>query len=177
MPYNHLGPLYSGSEIIRLTMKLMLGIRPTDVVKPYNATNCVISIRHPYDSILSIIFEKKHPVTQKTLRHAIEQYFKSGGNALLDKKIYNNRGKYLVIQYENTNMKNTIEAIAKYYNVIMTDGKKQFILNELSNQRPYKTLTTYKKMLRLKTNKHLLNMLISNDKLNQIVKIYCKKHR
>lgn len=188
-------PIRSGSTLVFNIIKNIF--LKTQKKHNFNYENNIlyfISIRHPYNSIISSALRYNEELNKNNIEKHINEYLKFGGKVLADENL--NRDNIVLFYYEkfiddinyifniienklninlSINLKNKlieeldINSIIKYsekYNGFKEYDKNNHIHgNHISK---YKGKTDYKELL----NEELINILKNNSDLNKIIEKY-----
>ena len=141
-------PIRTGSTLVYNYLKKLLNI---EIIKLHTITKKyidyyykeknVFTIRHPYNSIISMLIIKYKiknikeikNIDEKNILRMILYYIRLGGNESLKIPINEN---ILILKYElfNNNNKIIIENIEKFFNIKILEEKKEEILKELNKE-------------------------------------------
>lgn len=192
-------PIRSGSTLI-YNYLLELGYKP---IKRHSYINInetkfyyIITIRHPYNSIISSILRYEQEINVNTIKKHINEYLINGGQDIISNDFTGNN--YCVLFYENflNNHDLILNKLEKFFNIKykselknkikskleINNVKEQIIKNGHTKFSSYDRKTNfhgnhiskyngkidYKKML----NKDELILLQENKKLNGIIQKY-----
>lgn len=190
-------PIRTGSTLIYNILKEIMG---ENVEKLHHFSNkkqlkYIVTIRHPYNSIISSILRYEKEINEKILYQSINEYLKNGGNDILNHNL-NNFDNILLLRYENfnNNIDYIIDNICNFFNVKINEDKKNKIKNNYNKKSVNEKIKQFKHFGQYckKTHLHglhiskyngetdynkilddkLLNILKNNNILNNIIKLY-----
>lgn len=190
-------PIRTGSTVI-YNYLLELNKRPTKVHSYSNNTNAkyIITIRHPYNSIISVILRENEPINADTLQKQTDEYLQHGGKSIANnnfdganhcilfyEEFVNNHDVILNKFEQFFNETYSIEKKNKMKAKLNIESVKNFIddknltnFGEWDKQTKihgrhiseYNGNTNYKELL----SESEINLLKQNDTLNKIVDKY-----
>lgn len=112
-------PIRSGSTLVYNILKELFN----SVSKQHNYgftqnEKVVVTIRHPYNSIISSILRLNEEINDETLKKHTEDYLKNGGKDVLD--LDENQQNICLLKYENFN---------KNYDYIFSELENKFLIS------------------------------------------------
>ena len=183
-------PIRSGSTLVfNILKEIFVDVKKVHNLNFNNNKNYVVTVRHPYNSIISSIIRLNEDINEKNLINHINEYKKNGGNDILK---YDNQKNICLIKYEifvddysfiinsirnhfnieiensdilirKFSIDNVTKIMNKYDSFHQYDKRTHIHGNHISK---YKGLTDYQKIL----SEDNIDLLKKDETLNKIIK-------
>ena len=146
MKYYQFSPIRTGSTLIYNILKELL---PHNIQKIHTYIHnkndtYFCTIRHPYNSVISLILCEKKEINKKNLLRSISVYLQQGGKDIIQKNFINNEN-ILKLKYEefNNNIPFIIEEISKFLKIEVSEEKIKELTNKYNKENVKKITNKY----------------------------------
>jgi hypothetical protein len=146
MKYYQFSPVRSGSTLLYNILKEIL---PHNIQKIHQYIHnkndkYFCTIRHPYNSIISLMLCYKLEINEKNLCRNISIYLQEGGKYIIDKHFIENKN-ILKLKYEdfNNNIPFIIQEISKFLKIDVSKEKIKELTDKYSKENVKKITNKY----------------------------------